>query len=46
MLFDQFSMITYDVQEAAEWNKDIVDLIREKVKDEIHSFKINNMIIK
>ncbi|XP_043595577.1 uncharacterized protein LOC122573374 isoform X2 [Bombus pyrosoma] len=32
VLFDQLSAKTYDAQEAAQWTKDIADLIREKVK--------------
>ncbi|XP_003399752.1 dynein light chain Tctex-type protein 2B [Bombus terrestris] len=33
VLFDQLSAKTYDAQEAAQWTKDIADLIREKVKE-------------
>ena len=40
------SMITYDAQETAQWNKNIADLIREKVKGEIYYSKINEVIIK
>ena len=39
-------MKTYDAQEAVQWTKDIADLIREKVKGEIHSLKINEVFIK
>ncbi|XP_076303153.1 dynein light chain Tctex-type protein 2B [Lasioglossum baleicum] len=33
VLFDQLSAKTYDAQEAAQWTRDIADIIREKVKD-------------
>lgn len=46
MLFDQLSAKTYDAQEAVQWTKDIADLIREKVKGEIHSSKIDEVRIR
>lgn len=41
VLFDQLSAKTYDAQEAAQWTKDIADLIREKIKGEILFSKIS-----
>lgn len=37
MLFYQHSLKTYDAQEAAKRTKALTDIIREKLKGEIHS---------
>jgi len=33
-LFDQLATKSYDAQEAAQWTKDIADIIEEKVKSD------------
>ncbi|KAH0955707.1 hypothetical protein HN011_002396 [Eciton burchellii] len=33
VLFDQLATKSYDAQEAAQWTKDIADIIEEKVKN-------------